>query len=122
MNSNETTYSTSTETTTPLHFWRNPNTTWRDTNTGMNQYTLHTYVQLKERKIYQSEIDARLLHPKEKVKLKNFVDEINNCLTDIYMGKEGFVFTKEQVAEVKKLIPYVMVKRSCKYGCYCCWK
>ena len=111
-----------TPTTTPPHFWRNSDTTWRDALTGMNQYTLHTYVPLKERKIYQSEIDGKTLNPKEKKKLKFFIEEINDCLNDVYMGKEGFVFTKEQVDEVKKLIPYVNVKRSCKYGCYCCWK
>ena len=108
-------------TTTPPHFWRNFAKTWRTTNTGMNPYTLHTYIPLKERKLYQSKIDGKTLNPKENKKLKFFVEEINDCLGDIYMGKEGFVFTKEQVNEVKKLIPSIHIKRSCKYGCYCCW-
>jgi len=120
MNLNET--KTETPTTTLPHFWRNSDTTWRDTITGMNQYTLHTYVPLKERKLYQPENDGKLLNSMQKKKFKFFIEEINDCLNDVYMGKDGFVFTKEQVNEVKRLIPYVNVKRSCKYGCYCCWK
>ena len=108
--------------TTPSHFWRNSETTWRDTITGMNQYTLHTYVPQKERKFYQSKIDDKTLNPMQKKKLKFFIEEINDCLNDIYTGKEGFVFTKDQVDEVKKIISGVKVKRSCKYGCYCCWR
>lgn len=120
MNLNETNTNEA-ETQTTLPFWRDSTKTWRETITGVNEYTIHTYVQIKERKIYETDIDWKLLKPSERQKLKFFIDEINDCLNDIYMGKEGFLFTKEQVKEVKRLLKGVQVKRSCKYGCYCCW-
>lgn len=127
MNLNETnetnTYETTETpiTTTPLHFWRDPINTWRDTSAGMNLFTLHTHVSQKDKVLYQSFVDIITLNPKEKQKHKFFVDEINDCLNDMYVGKEGFVFTTEQVAEIKKIIPSTNVKRSVRYGCYCCW-
>lgn len=107
-------------TTTPLHFWRN-NITWRTTNTGINKNVLRTLTPIHNRKLYQPTYQCEYLTLKEKKKLKQFENVVNDCLHSIYNGELGYVFTKDQLNEVIKILPSVQVKRDVISCCYCCW-
>lgn len=106
--------------TTPLHFWRNATNTWRTTNTGMNKNVLLILTPSEDRKLYDPSFDN--LNFKDKKKLKYSAEIINDCLHNIYNGEVGYVFTKDQLKEVKKILPRVTIKRDVICGCYCCLK
>lgn len=111
---------TQNNTTTLPHFWRNATNTWRTTNTGMNKNTLLILTPIKDRKLYTPSFDN--LNFQDKKKLKYSAEIINDCLISIYNGEVGYVFTKDQLKEVKKILPRVEIKRDVVCDCYSCWK
>ena len=106
--------------TTLLHFWRNATNTWRTTNTGMNKNVLLILTPPEDRKLYEPSFEC--LNFKDKKKLNYFAEIINDCLINIYNGEVGYVFTKDQLKEVKKILPRVEIKRDIVCDCYSCWK
>ena len=111
---------TQNNTTTLPHFWRDATNTWRTTNTGMNKNVLLILTPIENRKLYELSFDN--LDFKDKKKLKYSAEIINDCLISIYNGKTGYVFTKDQLKEVKKILPRVEIKRDVICDCYSCWK
>ena len=101
------------------YFWRDATNTWRTTNTGMNKNTLLILTPIKDRKLYDQSFEH--LNNKDKNKLKYSAEIINDCLISIYNGKIGYVFTKDQLKEVKKILPRVKIKRDVMCDCYSCW-
>jgi nicotinamide riboside kinase len=61
----------------------------------------------------------RFLESKEK--RDYFVDVVNDCLKNIYWGKDGYVFSESQLKEVMMIKPDVKVRWSCRNECYYCW-
>ena len=117
----ETIVNNNTQNTTTLpHFWRDATNTWRITNTGMNKNVLLILTPPKDRKLYEPSFDH--LNYKEKKKLNYFTEVVNDCLHNIYNGKTGYVFTKDQLKEVIKILPRVEIKRDIVCDCYSCWK
>lgn len=114
----ETTNTQNNNTTLP-HFWRDATNTWRITNTGMNKNVLLILTPIENRKLY--ELSFNNLDFKDKKKLKYSAEIINDCLINIYNGGVGYVFTKDQLREVKKILPHVNVKRDIICDCYNCW-
>ena len=106
--------------TTLLHFWRDATNTWRTTNTGMNKNVLLILTPPEDRKLYTPSFDN--LNFKDKKKLNYSAEIINDCLISIYNGEVGYVFTKDQLKEVKKILPRVNVKMDIVCDCYSCWK
>ena len=107
-------------TTTLPHFWRDVTNTWRTTNTGINKNVLLILTPIENRKLYELSFDN--LNFQDKKKLKYSAEIINDCLISIYNGKTGYVFTKDQLKEVKKILPRVEIKRDVICDCYSCWK
>ena len=116
----ETTSYTQNNSTTLPHFWRDATNTWRTTNTGMNKNVLLILTPPKDRKLYEPSFDN--LNFQDKKKLKYSAEIINDCLISIYNGEVGYVFTKDQLKEVIKILPRVEIKRDIVCGCYSCWK
>ena len=108
-------------TTTLPHFWRDTTNTWRTTNTGINKNVLLILTPPEDRILYKPESFDNL-NFKDKKKLNYFTEIINDCLISIYNGEVGYVFTKDQLKEVKKILPRVTIKRDIICGCYCCLK
>lgn len=106
--------------TTLPHFWRDTTHTWRITNTGMNKNVLLILTPIEDRKLYELSFDN--LNFKDKKKLKYSAEIINDCLISIYNGEVGYVFTKDQLREVIKILPQVEIKRDVICDCYSCWK
>lgn len=107
-------------TTTLSHFWRDATNTWRTANTGMNKNVLLILTPIENRKLYELSFDN--LNFKDKKKLNYSAEIINDCLISIYNGETGYVFTKDQLREVKKILPRVEIKRDVICDCYSCWK
>ena len=107
-------------TTTLPHFWRDVTNTWRTTNTGINKNVLFILTSPEDRILYKPSFDN--LNFQDKKKLKYSAEIINDCLISIYNGEVGYVFTKNQLKEVKKILPRVEIKRDVICDCYSCWK
>ena len=131
MNQTEThTYSTE-ETTTPLHFWRNP-ITWRSTNTGLNENVISTYAPHTSKqdiiRHMRLNIDPytdgrKFLNESSFSRHKDyFADVVNECMDSIWSKERGFVFNEAQLREVMKILPTVNVRWNDNDGCYWCWK
>ena len=134
MNSNEAhTYTktniTETNTTLPLHFWRN-NITWRSTNTGMNENVIKKYssnnkqeiiLHMRETVTYY-EKRMKYLSRKKKQYSDYFIDIVNDCMEMVWHNSRGYVFTDEQLKEVIKLCSDVKIKWDEDNCCYYCWK
>jgi hypothetical protein len=109
-------------------FWRDK-LTWRSTNTGMNENVIGTYVHNNDRRgiityIMDTTIPytdgRRFLESHEKKDY--FVDVVNECLKNIYHGKEGHVFSDAQLKEIIMIKPDVNIRWSHESECYFCNK
>lgn len=120
MTSETNTYKNNTD-NTPLHFWRDE-LTWRSTNTGMNQNVIGNKVPYAGKREYLDQhIDSRIYHTSiERLKRKSFVETVNGCLSDIYSCGRGYVFTDDQLSEVKRILPRVRSGWSNENCCYSC--
>lgn len=121
MNSNENnTYNAQGATTLP-EFWRDT-TTWRTTGTGMNQNVISKRIPYKGKREYLDQfIDNKLYFTtSERKKRKIFIETVNDCLGDIYSCGRGFVFTDEQLLEVKRMLPKARCSWNNDICCYSC--
>ena len=118
---NETKVNNTYNTITLHHFWRS-NLKWRTTNTGMNPNVISKDVPFTDKREYLDQyIDKRIYYTDAaRQKRKSFIETVNGCLGDIYSEGRGYVFTDEQLAEVKRIVPRVRSSWNNDVCCYSC--
>jgi hypothetical protein len=74
-----------------------------------------------KREYLDQNIDYRLYFTTEqRNKRRTFIETVNWCLMDIYSEGRGFVFTDEQLMEVKNILPNVRFSWDRTNCCYSC--